>query len=103
MAMTDTVVLEKTKTTTTLKKKCKVIMHNDDKTSFECVMDILVEVFKKTPQEAFDIALAIHKAGPNGSKVVGEYSKTIAEAKKDKALKMAKEAGYPDFKVTVKE
>lgn len=103
MAQTSTVVLEKTKTKTTLRKKYKVIMYNDQKTSFECVIDILVNVFNKTEQQAFQIALAIHQSGPTGSKVIGEYSKTIAEAKRDKALRMAKEAGYPDFKVEVKE
>lgn len=101
MASTTTATLEKTRITTVNRKKCKVIMHNDDSTSFEIVIQILCEVFQKTELEAEGIALAIHKSGPNGKKVVGEYSKTIAEAKKNKALRIAKDAGYSEFKITV--
>ena len=100
MAQSSTVVLERTKTIT--RKKYRVIMHNDDTTSFDCVIRILQEVFMKTFDEANNIALAIHKAGPNGQKVVGEYSKSIADAKASKGMRIAKMEGFPNFKITVK-
>ena len=99
--MSEISVLEKTRiSTTTNSKKTRVIMHNDDTTSFEVVIFILCNVFKKTESEAFMIALSIHNSGPNGKKVIAEYPKSIALAKVNKALQIAKDEGYPNFKIT---
>ena len=95
---TATSTLEKTKIKITTTNKYKVIMHNDDTTSFSIVIEILKEVFKYSEEEANAIALAIHKSG---KKKVGEYSKSIAISKANKAMRMASEHGYNEFKVTV--
>lgn len=94
-----TLTVEKTKNKTVEKKKIRVWMYNDNTTSFDVVEKILMEVFKKTKDEAGAIAMAIHLSGENGKKVVGEYSRTIADAKVAKAKRMASEEGYPNFKV----
>lgn len=100
---TNTNVLERTKTSTKTKEKHKVIMHNDNTTSFDCVIKILIEVFGKTESEAVGIAMAIHLAGPSGSKVVKEYSSlSLANAKAKKGMQMAADEGYPDFKISTK-
>lgn len=96
-------ILEKTETKIKIRKKYQVIMHNDKSTDFMVVLLILMEVFKKSKEEALKITEAIHKSGPTGKKVVAEYSsKNIADSKASKAMGMAKDFGYPDFKVTVK-
>lgn len=80
-------------------KKYKVVVHNDDFTPVEFVIDILMMIFHKNQEEATNITMAIHK----GSKaVVGTYSYDIAHTKKDHATMLAREEGYP-FLVTVEE
>ena len=78
-------------------KKYKVVMYNDDFTTMEFVVYILVNIFNKNNQEA--VMLTVHKSG---KAIVGIYSYDIARTKVDKAMKLAKEGGYP-FKITVEE
>ena len=84
----------KSRTRSKLKEpgKYKVVMYNDDFTPMDFVVNILIEVFRKTEQEAMAIMLAIHK----GTKeVVGEYVYDIAKTKADICIRRAREAGYP--------
>lgn len=103
MTETSTIVLEKNKTRTIHRKKVKVVAYNDDVTTFECVIEVLMTVFAKTEQEAFSIAMNIHKGGPMGRAIIGEYSRNIAESKVAKAKKLATTLGYPNFKIIVEE
>lgn len=80
-------------------KKYNVVMYNDDFTTMEFVVYILVNIFNKNNQEAVSLMLTVHKSG---KAVVGTYSYDIARTKVDKAMKLAKEGGYP-FKITVEE
>lgn len=67
-------------------------MYNDDFTPMDFVVNILIEVFRKTEQDALAIMLAIHK----GTKeVVGEYTYDIAKTKADICMRRARVAGYP--------
>lgn len=75
----------------------KVVMHNDDFTTMEFVVRILVEVFRKTHPEAGKLMMSVHK---NGSAVVGLYSYDIALTKVKKATAMARSEEFP-FKMTV--
>lgn len=98
--MAETSVLERTETSTKIRQKHKVVMYNDDTTSFEIVIFILMEVFGKEEVEAFGIAKAIHLAGPNGKKVVAEYSSlSLAKTKANQGMKIARDNGYEDFKI----
>lgn len=75
----------------------KVIFHNDDKTTMEFVIKVLIECFRKKPEEAFEIMMSVHK---KGLEVVGVYGKEEAEFRVDMATSMAKTAKYP-LKITM--
>ena len=80
-------------------KKYKVIMLNDDFTTMEFVVEVLVDIFKKDPVSAEQIMLFVHK---NGRAVVGEYPYDIALTKTTQALDRAKAEGFP-FRMTIQE
>ena len=80
-------------------KQYKVIMYNDDFTTMEFVINILVNVFNKNPIEAEKIMLDVHEKGRG---IAGIYSHDIAITKVYTAMSMAKEQGFP-FKLTVEE
>ena len=88
--------------TSTVYKKPKmycVILHNDDYTSMEFVVDVLVEVFHKSNEEAFDIMMKVHKSGKG---IAGVYTYDIAVTKKLTVEKYAMEESYP-LKITIDE
>jgi ATP-dependent Clp protease adaptor protein ClpS len=70
----------------------KVVLHNDDYTTMEFVIWILIEVFRKSQVEATRIMLTVHR---NHKGVAGIYSREIAETKAALAMEHAKAAGYP--------
>lgn len=73
-------------------KRYKVIIYNDDFTTMEFVVEILMEIFHKTEEEAMNIMMAIHR----GTKaVVGVYSYDIARTKANRAVSMARQEGFP--------
>lgn len=74
-----------------------VIMHNDDFTSMEFVVMVLKTVFRKPAEEAQRLMLMVHR---QGQATIGIYTLDIATSKSQKAMRMAREAGFP-FKLTV--
>ncbi len=80
-------------------RQYNVVMINDDFTTMEFVVDILVDIFHKDQVSAEAIMLGVHK---NGQAVVGKYPYDIAVTRVNSALSRAKEAGYP-FRMTVEE
>ena len=80
-------------------KNYKVVMYNDDYTTMEFVINILVSVFNKKIVEAEKVMLDVHERGKG---VAGIYSHDIAITKVSTAMFMAKEEGFP-FKLTVEE
>lgn len=80
-------------------KNYKVIMYNDDFTTMEFVVAVLNIIFNKNIEEANEIMLQVHIKGKG---VAGIYPYDIAVSKKNKAMDMAKEEGFP-FRVTVEE
>ncbi len=70
----------------------KVLLHNDDYTSMDFVVHILMVVFRKNMDEATDIMLAVHERGIG---LCGIYTREIAEAKVVKVRNLAREAGFP--------
>lgn len=58
--------------------KYKVIVHNNDITSYEEVIFIISKVFDKTDEEAYEIA---KKVDTEGKGLCGIYDKEVAEAK----------------------
>ncbi|MDE6340677.1 MAG: ATP-dependent Clp protease adaptor ClpS [Muribaculaceae bacterium] len=80
-------------------KEYTVIIHNDDFTTMEFVVDLLRSVFYKDYLSAYAIMMDVHKKGKG---VVGRYSYDMAVTKRDRALSLAREEGFP-LKVTVEE
>ncbi|MCM1988424.1 ATP-dependent Clp protease adaptor ClpS [Oceanirhabdus seepicola] len=80
-------------------KKYKVIMHNDDYTSMEFVIEVLVKIFGKSVPEATKIMYEVHE---NGHGIAGIYSFDIAKTKALEAMSIAEGEGLP-FNLTVEE
>jgi len=73
-------------------RRYKVIIYNDDFTTMEFVVMILVQVFLKSEAEANALMLQVHHSD---QAVVGIYSYDIAVSKVRKATDMAREQNYP--------
>lgn len=69
-----------------------VVMHNDDYTTMEFVVEALVKVFRKSPTEANRIMLHIHFKGAG---ICGTYPFEVAETKVKKVHEMARTEGFP--------
>lgn len=80
-------------------KQYNVIMLNDDFTSMEFVVNVLVDIFHKDQVTAQALMLNVHK---NGQAVVGRYPYDIAVTKVGTALARAREQGFP-FRMKVEE
>ena len=70
----------------------KVLLHNDDYTTMEFVVDILVSVFNKSPENAVIIMLNVHRQGIG---VCGIYTCDVAETKVKTVKAMARENNFP--------
>lgn len=80
-------------------KKYKVYLLNDDYTSMDFVVDILISIFHKSYEQAESVMLDIHKKDRG---LCGLYTYEIAETKVMQVLKRAKESGFP-LKATMEE
>ena len=80
-------------------KKYKVYLLNDDYTSMEFVVDILMSIFHKSYEEAEAIMLEVHK---NERGLCGVYTHEIAETKVMQVTRRAKDNGFP-LKATMEE
>lgn len=76
----------------------EVIIYNDDYTTMDFVVEVLVEVFSKRVPEAVKIMFDVHK---RGSGVAGIYSYDIAVTKVKESTTMANKNGYP-LKLTIR-
>jgi len=70
----------------------KVLLHNDDYTSMEFVVEILLFVFNKSIEDATMIMLKVHKEGIG---VSGVYTYEVAETKVDTVHTLAREREFP--------
>lgn len=80
-------------------KRYHVIMHNDDYTTMDFVVEILMEIFHKNEAEATMLMLTVHQSG---KAVVGTYSYDLAVSKVRTATDRAAAEGFP-FRLTVEE
>ncbi len=70
----------------------RVLLHNDDYTSMDFVVFILVKVFRKSAEVAAEIMLSVHEKGIG---ICGVYTREIAEGKVAMVQIMARDAGFP--------
>ena len=73
-------------------KRFKVIFHNDDFTTMEFVVELLMTVFHKSEAEAEVLMLKVHQ---EGQAVAGVYTLDMAKTKTSRALFMAQKANFP--------
>jgi ATP-dependent Clp protease adaptor protein ClpS len=73
-------------------RRFKVLFHNDDYTTMEFVVLVLMKFFHKTETEATHIMLSVHHKGHG---VAGLYTKDVAETKVAQVMSYAKEQGMP--------
>lgn len=96
---TQSATKERTKARIKEPKQFNVIMHNDDFTTMEFVVNVLIDIFHKDEVTAEAIMLGVHN---NGKAIVGKYPYDIAVTRVNKALNRAKEQGFP-FRMTIEE
>ena len=70
----------------------KVLMHNDDYTTMEFVIEVLRDIFNKPAADAEKIMLTIHFQGFGHC---GIFPYAIAETKADQVRLRARKAGFP--------
>ncbi len=77
----------------------KVLIHNDDYTTMEFVVEILMLVFNKSPETAMQIMLSVHEKGVG---LCGVYTYDVAETKVEMVASLAQEHDFP-LKCTMEE
>jgi ATP-dependent Clp protease adaptor protein ClpS len=70
----------------------KVLLHNDDYTTMEFVVHVLMVVFRKPVEEATRIMLNVHRQGIG---VCGLFTYEVAETKVGEVVRLARENGHP--------
>jgi len=70
----------------------KVLIHNDDFTTMEFVVQVLTEVFNRAESDAFRIMLQVHVEGVG---VAGVFTYEIAQMKAEKATNLARTHEFP--------
>lgn len=70
----------------------KVLLHNDDYTTKEFVVEVLKHIFRRSEVEAVAIMMHVHNHGVG---VAGVYTHEVAEAKMAEATSAAEDAEFP--------
>jgi ATP-dependent Clp protease adaptor protein ClpS len=72
--------------------KYQVVLHNDDHTPMEFVIELLKNVYFHDQSQAEQVTLSIHN---DGRGIAGIYYYEIAEQKVSESLMYSRAAGYP--------
>lgn len=82
-----------------LKNLWSVTLHNDDVTTMDFVVALLMVIFNKNKEDAVALMFKVHL---RGKAKVAVYPKEIAETKVESARVAAVRAGFP-LKITMEE
>jgi ATP-dependent Clp protease adaptor protein ClpS len=91
--------LSRTRPRAGMPPRFRVVLHNDDFTTMEFVVDALVRFFHKTTTEAMRVMLEVHVKGAG---VAGIFPRDVAETKAARVIAHAREHGHP-LRLTVEE
>jgi len=80
-------------------KQFRILLHNDDYTPMDFVVDILMTIFAKDRLAAMQVMLNVHNLGQG---VCGVYTYEVAETKLAKVHELASQQEYP-LKATMEE
>lgn len=94
MEQRETVTRENSQIREELKEPKMYVVHvlNDDMTTFDFVVSVMMGVFHKSEEDAWAVAERTHQ---QGKAVVGRYSYDMAHTKVNKAVSLARENGFP--------
>ncbi|MCB4742872.1 MAG: ATP-dependent Clp protease adaptor ClpS [Sulfurovum sp.] len=70
----------------------RVLLHNDDYTSMDFVIEILIDIFHKDHLQAEQTMIQIHE---KGKAVCGIYTYEIAQMKVEQVRQLAKKNEFP--------
>ena len=70
----------------------RVVLHNDDYTTMDFVVKVVMAVFHKPAAEATKIMLDVHRKGHG---IVGVYTRDIALTRVSQVHEMARQGEYP--------
>ena len=73
-------------------KQFNVVLYNDNSTTMEFVVLILMTIFHKNITEANALTMSIHE---NGQGIAGTYSLEVANQKHDDTINAARMNGFP--------
>ncbi len=88
----DSEVITKTRQVTQKPRLYKVLLHNDDYTTMEFVVWLLMTVFHLDLQKSQEVMLKIHRSGMG---IAGVYTKEVAETKVAKSIEFARQHEFP--------
>ena len=88
----DTQVVVEKRSKTQKPRQWKVLLHNDDFTTMEFVIEVLRSVFHRSQAEAVELMLQVHN---RGACVAGVYTREVAETKVDTVERLARASEYP--------
>lgn len=73
-------------------KRYKVLLHNDNKTSMQFVVDVLRTIFNRDVRTAMKLMFEVHEKGFG---IAGVYHKEQAEFRIDQTVSLARTRGFP--------
>ncbi|MDY0274265.1 MAG: ATP-dependent Clp protease adaptor ClpS [Desulfomicrobium sp.] len=73
-------------------RQFKVLLHNDDYTTMDFVVEVLMSIFGKSEAEALAIMLNVHEKGTG---VCGIYTAEVAETKVHLVHQKARKKSFP--------
>ena len=92
MEATQTTVEKNTDIVIKRPNKFRVVLHNDNTTPIEFVIELLKSIFDHNEEEAKTITTQVHNEGKG---VAGIYYYEIAEQKVAESTMISRSAGYP--------